>query len=277
MEVIVTHGSNDVAFDLKACSYVLLEQGFLGRIEAHELTCLDSEFIGLEHLKLPWAPSGHDPAAHLRQAHGEASASDFLAIHNSVLRSIVRSVDNSMCGITRSLLLRSGTLVWLTPGLRSHAGNSEGFLSLVQQRPVRPPEQKEDHMLPKLIVGAAAAAALMSGVAFAQSSTVNGAAGGAVTGAIVGGPVGAAVGGVAGAIVGTAIDPPPEKVVTYVREAPAPSTRVVVKEKVVVGQPLPQTVVVTPVPENSKYSYAIVNNERVIVEPSSRKVIQIIN
>src|SRR3954451_21915751 len=80
-------------------------------------------------------------------------------------------------------------------------------------------EQKEDQVLPKLIVGAAAAAALMSGVAFAQSSTVNGAAGGAVTGAIVGGPVGAAVGGVAGAIVGTVIDPPPEKVVTYVREA----------------------------------------------------------
>ena len=132
-------------------------------------------------------------------------------------------------------------------------------------------------MISKLIVGTAAAAALMSGVAFAQSSTVNGAAGGAVTGAIVGGPVGAAVGGVAGAIVGTAIDPPPEKVVTYVREAPAPSTRVMVKEKVVVGQPLPQTVVVTPVPDNSKYSYAIVNDERVIVEPSSRKVIQVIN
>lgn len=132
-------------------------------------------------------------------------------------------------------------------------------------------------MFSKLIVGAAAAATLMSGVAFAQSSTVNGAAGGAVTGAIVGGPVGAAVGGVAGAVIGTAIDPPPEKVITYVREAPAPSTRVVVKEKVVVGQPLPKTVIVTPVPENPKYSYAIVNDERVIVEPSSRKVIQIIN
>jgi hypothetical protein len=138
-------------------------------------------------------------------------------------------------------------------------------------------EQKEDQVISKLIVGTAAAAALMSGVAFAQSSTVNGAAGGAVTGAVVGGPVGAAVGGVAGAIVGTAIDPPPEKVITYVREAPAPSTRVMVKEKVVVGQPLPQTVVVTPVPENPKYSYAIVNDERVIVEPSSRKVIQVIN
>ncbi|MBB3962994.1 MULTISPECIES: DUF1236 domain-containing protein [Rhizobium] len=132
-------------------------------------------------------------------------------------------------------------------------------------------------MLSKIIIGAATAATLMSGVAFAQSSTVNGAAGGAVTGAIVGGPVGAAVGGVAGAVVGTAIDPPPRKVVTYVQQAPAPTARVVVKEKIVVGQALPQTVVVTPIPEDPNYSYAIVNDERVIVEPSSRKVIQVIN
>ena len=132
-------------------------------------------------------------------------------------------------------------------------------------------------MLSKLMVGVATAATLMSGVALAQSSTVNGAAGGAVTGAIVGGPVGAAVGGVTGAVVGTVIDPPPQKVVTYVREAPAPSARVVVKEKIVVGQPLPETVVVTPVPENPKYAFAVVNDERVIVEPSSRKVIQVIN
>ena len=130
-------------------------------------------------------------------------------------------------------------------------------------------------MLSKFMVGVATAVSLMSGAALAQSSTVNGAAGGAVTGAIVGGPVGAAVGGVAGAVVGTVIDPPPQKVVTYVREAPAPT--VVVKEKVVVGQPLPETVVVTPVPENPKYAYAVVNDERVIVEPSSRKVIQVIN
>ena len=132
-------------------------------------------------------------------------------------------------------------------------------------------------MLTKISIAATLSAALLSGTAFAQSSTVNGAAGGAVTGAIVGGPVGAAVGGVAGAVVGTVIDPPPQKVVTYVQEAPAPTTRVVVREKVVVGQPLPETVVVTPVPDNPTYSYAIVNDERVIVEPSSRKVVQIIN
>ncbi|MCO5731365.1 DUF1236 domain-containing protein [Rhizobium sp. SSA_523] len=111
----------------------------------------------------------------------------------------------------------------------------------------------------------------------AQSSTVNGAAGGAVTGAIVGGPVGAAVGGVVGAIAGTAIDPPPQQVVTYVREAPMPSTPVVVQEQVVVGKALPSTVVVTPVPENPTYGYAVVNERRVIVEPSTRQVVQIID
>jgi len=132
-------------------------------------------------------------------------------------------------------------------------------------------------MLSKVIIGATAVSLFMSGAAIAGSSTVNGAAGGAVTGAIVGGPVGAAVGGIAGAAVGAAFDPPPEKVVTYVREAPPPSSRVVVKEKIVVGHPLPQTVVVTPVPDNPTYGYAVVNDERVIVEPSSRKVIQVIN
>ena len=126
------------------------------------------------------------------------------------------------------------------------------------------------------VVGIATGILLASTSAFAQSSTVNGAAGGAVTGAIVGGPAGAAVGGVAGAAIGAAIDPPPQKVVTYVRQAPAPTTRVVVKEKVVVGRSLPETVVVTPVPDDPKYAYAIVNDQRVIVEPSSRKVIQVI-
>jgi hypothetical protein len=48
------------------------------------------------------------------------------------------------------------------------------------------------------------------------------------------------------------------------------------KEKVVVGQPLPATVVVTPIPDDPTYAYAVVNDERVIVEPSSRKVIQVI-
>lgn len=126
------------------------------------------------------------------------------------------------------------------------------------------------------LIGTATVVALASTFAYAQSSTVTGAAGGAATGAIVGGPVGAAVGGIVGGVAGSLIDPPPQKVVTYVQQVPAPTSKVVVKEKVVVGQPLPETVVVTPIPDDPKYAYAIVNERRVIVEPSSRKVIQVI-
>jgi hypothetical protein len=35
-------------------------------------------------------------------------------------------------------------------------------------------------------------------------------------------------------------------------------------------------VVVTPIPDDPKYAYAIVNDQCVIAEPSSRKVIQVI-
>lgn len=118
--------------------------------------------------------------------------------------------------------------------------------------------------------------ALVSG-AMAQDSTVTGAAGGAVTGAIVGGPVGAAVGGVVGAIAGTAIDPPPPRVVTYVQEQPAPSAPIILEQPVVVGKPLPRQVVLTPVPEAPEYAYAIVNDQRVIVDPNTYTVVQVLN
>jgi hypothetical protein len=136
---------------------------------------------------------------------------------------------------------------------------------------------KGNTMKTKALLISSMVVAGLAPAAFAQQSTVNGAAGGAVTGAIVGGPVGAAVGGVVGAAAGTAIDPPPEKVVTYVQEQPMPSDPVVVKEKVVVGKPIPETVVLTPVPDSPKYSYAVVNHERVIVDPQTRTVVKVIN
>ncbi|WP_395517176.1 DUF1236 domain-containing protein [Pseudorhizobium flavum] len=123
----------------------------------------------------------------------------------------------------------------------------------------------------------AAAAGLAATGAIAQESTVSGAAGGAVTGAIVGGPIGAAVGGIVGAAAGTAIDPPPERVITYVREQPVPAQPVVVEREVVVGQPLPQTVVLTPVPEAPEYAYTYVNERRVIVDPNTYTVVQVID
>lgn len=126
----------------------------------------------------------------------------------------------------------------------------------------------------KHIVATAFAIAVMSpSLCFAQASTATGAVGGAAAGAVVGGPVGAVVGGTVGAAVGAAAEPPAE-VRTYVTRETVPS--VTVTEKVAVGEPLPATVVLRPVPSHAEYSFAVVNNQRVIVEPQSRKVITII-
>jgi hypothetical protein len=138
-------------------------------------------------------------------------------------------------------------------------------------------EEEEKPMRKLMIASIAALAASFSSAAFAQQSTVNGAAGGAVTGAIVGGPIGAAVGGIAGAALGTAIDPPPQEVVTYVREQPVSTTPVVVEEQVSVGKTIPDTVVLTPVPQHRDYAYAVVNKQRVIVDPRTHTVVQIID
>ncbi|MGO7559076.1 DUF1236 domain-containing protein [Rhizobium johnstonii] len=99
---------------------------------------------------------------------------------------------------------------------------------------------------------------------------------GAITGAIVGGPVGAAIGGVAGGVAGAVVDPPPREVVTYVQQQPAPTASVVIQEPIVVGKPLPADVIVTPVPDNPKYAYTVINNQRVIVEPRTHRVVQVI-
>ncbi|ASY56354.1 conserved hypothetical signal peptide protein [Sinorhizobium sp. CCBAU 05631] len=100
--------------------------------------------------------------------------------------------------------------------------------------------------------------------------------GGAATGAILGGPIGAGVGAVVGATLGGALTPPPPEVVTYVEQQPAPAS-VVVQQPVVVGRPIPEAVMLTPIPENPRYAYAVVNEQRVIVEPQSRTVVQVIN
>lgn len=121
-----------------------------------------------------------------------------------------------------------------------------------------------------VVVGAIAAPAV------AQEGTVTGAAGGAVTGAIVGGPVGAAVGGVVGAIAGTAVAPPPAPVVTYVRQQPMPADVVMIEQPIVVGKAIPETVVLTPVADDPTYAYAVVNNQRVIVDPQTHVVVQVV-
>lgn len=116
----------------------------------------------------------------------------------------------------------------------------------------------------------------LAGSAMAQEGTVTGAAGGAVTGAIVGGPVGAAVGGVIGAVAGTALAPPPPKVVTYVERQPVPADRIMLRQPIVVGKPIPRHVVLTPVPESPEYAYVVVNEQRVIVDPQTYTVVQVL-
>ena len=128
----------------------------------------------------------------------------------------------------------------------------------------------------KLAIFAAAIGVFISSAAIADdSSAVTGAAGGAVTGALVGGPVGAAVGGVVGLAVGATIDPPPERVVTYVRELPAPESRVIIEHEVVVGDPIPETVVFTAIPNEPTYAYAFVNGRRMLVDLQTNTVVHI--
>lgn len=125
----------------------------------------------------------------------------------------------------------------------------------------------------RLLLTVLAATAMAPAAALAQGNTVGGAVGGAVVGGAVGGPVGAVVGAGVGGTVGAATEPPPG-VVTYVEREDIPS--VAVRERVVVGQPLPATVQLRTIPEYREYRYAVVNDRRVIVEPRTRKVIKII-
>ncbi len=126
----------------------------------------------------------------------------------------------------------------------------------------------------RLAVSLIAVSLLSSGAAFAQSTTATGAVNGARAGGEVAGPVGEIVGGTVGAAVGAAVEIP-NAVITSVQSERAPS--VTVRERVVVGEPLPPTVELRTVPSHTDYSYAVVNDRRVIVEPRTRKIIRIID
>lgn len=128
-------------------------------------------------------------------------------------------------------------------------------------------------MKTRLMMSIVAASVALPTLAFAQASTITGTAGGAAVGAVVGGPVGAVVGGTVGAVVGAAAEPPRE-VITYVQRERVPS--VALRERVVVGEPLPATVQLRTVPSHTEFSYAVVNNQRVIVEPKTRRVIKVV-
>src|ERR1700716_4390698 len=116
----------------------------------------------------------------------------------------------------------------------------------------------------RLTVSLIAASLFASGTAFAQSPTATGAVNGARTGGEVAGPVGEIVGGTVGAAVGAGLEIP-NAVITSIQDERAPS--VTVRERVVVGEPLPPTVELRPVPSYSEYHYAVVNDRRGVGGP----------
>jgi hypothetical protein len=73
--------------------------------------------------------------------------------------------------------------------------------------------------------------------------------------------------------VGTRVEVPVE-VDTYVTAHPRRFHRV--EEEIVVGRPLPRSVEVYEIPRYTDYSYAYVNERRVIIEPRTRRIIKII-
>jgi hypothetical protein len=68
----------------------------------------------------------------------------------------------------------------------------------------------------------------------------------------------------------------PDPVTTWVTEQPMDGD-VVVKEKFVVGDALPDKVVIKTVKDHDDYGFAVVNKRRVIVQPKTRKVVKIID
>lgn len=115
--------------------------------------------------------------------------------------------------------------------------------------------------------------------ALAQGGAATGAATGAVGGAIVGGPAGAAVGATVGAVSGAIADDARPRFRSYVVERKHPSYRY--DREVRVGADLPASgVTYYDVPREygaTSYRYTIVNDRTVLVDPSSHRIMQVID
>lgn len=78
----------------------------------------------------------------------------------------------------------------------------------------------------------------------------------------------------ASAIAQTAVVTVPSEVETYIVKEKTPS--VMMQGEVIVGSELPNTVIIHKVPKFDAFSYAVVNNRRVVVDAKTRRVIKII-
>jgi len=120
---------------------------------------------------------------------------------------------------------------------------------------------------------------LASTGAYAQSGAATGAATGAVGGAIVGGPAGAVVGATVGAVAGGIAEDARPRFRTYVAGQKHASYRY--QNDVRVGADLPSSgVTYYEVPKEygaTQYRYTVVNDRTVLVDPSTHRVVQIID
>lgn len=66
----------------------------------------------------------------------------------------------------------------------------------------------------------------------------------------------------------------PSEVETYVIQEKTPSVKV--ESEVIVGSELPTSVELHTIPKYDTYSYAVVNDRRVIVDAKTRKVVKIV-
>jgi uncharacterized protein DUF1236 len=148
---------------------------------------------------------------------------------------------------------------------------------------LRDHSRRETEDMRKSLIVASALFAALPFAAQAQAPNSDGAAAGAAAGAtggaIVGGPIGAAVGGVTGAIVGGLSPEAYPRFRTYVVEQNTPSYTV--REDVRVGTVLPtRGVRYYEVPADygvRGYRYTVVNNRAVLVDPGTRRIVQVID
>ena len=149
--------------------------------------------------------------------------------------------------------------------------------SLVQVFSIR--ELEEDMTVKPLAIATIAAALSFPMAAYAQDGAAAGATSGAVTGAIVGGPVGAAIGAGVGAIAGGINDDSRPRFRSYVTERHVPSYRY--ESEVRIGADLPPSgVTYYDVPREygvTKYRYTVVNDRTVLVDPSTHRIVQVID
>ncbi len=116
------------------------------------------------------------------------------------------------------------------------------------------------------IASVVAAAALWPAMSFAQSPAERG----YHEGYRAGGPAGGIIGGTVGAAVEL-----PGDVLGFVTGHPRHYDRV--RERIVVGEPLPRAVRVYEIPAHREYVYAYVNDERVLVDARTHRVIRVVD